>query len=168
MTDQEIDEWNASVERNEEKKEVITLKNGNYTNVSFSIGVEADLNAQTEDDFTNRDATDPLSMQNPAMHWNWNSGYKFLRIDGLVDLDGDDIAETGLAFHLGSNDLLKNVSIDLTKEVIAGRNNFAMTFDFEGLFDSVDFTTEYSTHTGNNPELANKVANNYSKAISAN
>lgn len=58
--------------------------------IGFSIGVPFELN---HDDVATADS--PLSL--PAMFWNWNAGYKFLRIDTE---SGDDAA---FRFHLGSH-----------------------------------------------------------------
>ena len=57
--------------------------------VAFSVGVPFELN---HDDV----ATAPSPLNIPAMFWNWNAGYKFMRIDLEV---GDDSA---FRFHLGS------------------------------------------------------------------
>lgn len=139
------------------------LKDGVYNKVDFFIGVNDTENAQTEEDFTTRSASDPLAVQDPAMHWNWNAGYKFLRIDGMVDTDGDGTPETANAFHIGSNPFRENLSFSIPEKV--DNNTLEFTFDLAELFSNVDLATELDTHTGNNPELARKIVDNYSKAL---
>lgn len=146
--------------------EVAEIKKGHYHNVNFFIGVDATANGQTTEDFTSRPADDPLAIQNPAMHWNWNSGYRFVRIDGKVDTDGDGTPETNMSFHLGTNALLRNLAFTAHSDLVKDHNEVEFTFDLAKLFEGVDLKTEYSTHTSNNRPLADKVADNLSKAIS--
>lgn len=56
--------------------------------LAFSIGVPFEINH-------NDVSTAPSPLNIPAMFWNWNAGYKFLR----VDIESDDSA---FRFHLGS------------------------------------------------------------------
>lgn len=142
---------------------VSDLKEGVYNKVSFFIGVDDDTNAQTEEDFTTRSSSDPLAVQDPAMHWNWNAGYKFLRADGMADVDGDGTPETPIAYHIGANDFRESLSFSIPSKVEDNTVNF--TFDLEKLFDGIDLSTELSTHTGDKPELARQIVDNYSKAM---
>ncbi len=144
----------------------VDLKPEHYHMVKFDIGVQPEANSQTEEDYTSRDASDPLAAQNPSMHWNWNSGYRFLRIDGQVDTDGDDVVDTPLAFHLGTDALLTPLSYTLHHDFEPGDNTLAFEFDIAKFFAGVDLSTEVDTHTGNNLPLAEKVASNLSSAIS--
>ena len=62
------------------------IPSGRYTGMRFTLGIKGLDNKAAIEDFP---ATHPLSVQTPSMHWNWNSGYIFLRMDGLLDIDGD-------------------------------------------------------------------------------
>ena len=134
----------------------------------FFIGVDPSANAQSETDFTSRMASDPLGMKDPSMHWNWNSGYKFIRIDGQVDIDGDDIPDTSIAYHIGSDPLLKNLSLSTTKKLYDGQSTISFVFDLNEFLASVDFqiVENQDTHTGNNLELAQLLVSNLDSAIS--
>ena len=59
---------------------------GRYTGVRFTLGVNGLDNRIAMEDAP---AGHPLAPQTPSMHWSWNSGYVFLRLDGLLDVDGD-------------------------------------------------------------------------------
>jgi uncharacterized repeat protein (TIGR04052 family) len=65
-------------------------KGGHYEKLSFTVGVPFDQNHQDA-------AAAAAPLNSTAMFWNWNGGYKFVRIDGLT---------TGLPMghnlHLGS------------------------------------------------------------------
>ena len=116
-------------------QEVTTVPAGHYHMVNFFVGVDPAINSQSEDDFTSRDAEDPLAIQFPAMHWNWNN-------------------------------MLQNVSLTAHKDVEKGSNMLHMEFDLAKLFEGVDLSTDFSTHTMNNPELAAAVRDNIPAAIS--
>lgn len=147
-------------------QEVATVPAGHYHMVNFFVGVDPATNSQSEDDFTSRDADDPLAVQFPAMHWNWNSGYRFLRIDGQVDTDGDGEVDESMAFHLGTDPMLQNVSVTAHKDVEDGSNMLHLQFDLAKLFDGIDLSADYTTHTGNNLELAAAVRDNIPAAFS--
>ncbi|MCA9555608.1 MAG: metallo-mystery pair system four-Cys motif protein [Myxococcales bacterium] len=62
---------------------------GDYTGVRFTLGVPFDKNHQEA-------ATAPAPLNLTAMFWNWNGGYKFLRVDGGA------AGIPGWRLHLGS------------------------------------------------------------------
>ena len=67
-----------------------TVPAGDYTGVTFVLGVPFELNHQ---DVTA--ASSPLNLT--SMFWSWNAGYKFFRVDGATTGQ-----PTGLFIHLGS------------------------------------------------------------------
>ena len=134
-------------------------------NMKFFVGVDPVTNAQEETDFTNRPPTDPLGIQDPSMHWSWSTGYKFLRVDGDVDLDGDGILETGVAYHLGSDAMLKQFDLTNPIELRSGDNDLIIAFDLTKFFTGVDLKAELDTHTGNNLPLAERLRDNLAIAI---
>ncbi len=65
---------------------------GDYTGVRFKVGVPFEENHQDV-------AVAPSPLNLTSMFWNWNGGYKFVRIDGRAQ-NGE--AEGGFVFHVGS------------------------------------------------------------------
>jgi uncharacterized repeat protein (TIGR04052 family) len=65
-----------------------TVPMGTYTGIRFILGVPQARNHAAAD-------TAPAPLNYTSMWWNWQGGYKFVRIDG-------DNAAEGLFFHLGS------------------------------------------------------------------
>ncbi|MBK8503095.1 MAG: hypothetical protein IPL46_13305 [Saprospiraceae bacterium] len=133
--------------------------------IQFFVGVDAATNAQTEIDFTSRTASDPLAIQDPSMHWSWVTGYKFVRVDGNLDIDNDGVADTPVAYHLGTNAMLKTFDIPTNINLKGGENNIVISFDLAKFFTTVDLNVEHDTHTGNNLPLAEKLRDNLSSAI---
>jgi hypothetical protein len=147
-------------------QELLTIETGHIHEAKFNIGIDPETNNQSTEDFTNRPADDPLSLQDPPMSWNWNTGYRFVRIDGLVDADGDGTPEEVMEFHLGLDDFLTELEYTVHEDVEKGGNMLHFQFDLAKLFDGIDLSTEYQTHTFDNMELATKFRDNLSAAIS--
>lgn len=141
---------------------------GNSTSLSFFVGVDQANNSQTETDFTNRSSDDPLGIQDPSMHWNWASGYKFFRLDGTADIDGDGSLETPIAYHIGTDNLFRSYSKNVSKTLVAGINTYTISLELAELFNNVDFQIEsnWDTHTANNPDLAKLLVDNMNNAFS--
>ena len=136
------------------------IETGHFHQFRFGVGVDPITNAMSEEDYTSLSADDPLSVQEPPMHWGWNSGYRFLRIDGLTDTNGDGTPETAMAFHLGTEDFYRVLEATIHMDVEEADNTLNLTFDLEQLFDGIDLSTDHSTHTANNLPLAEAVRDN--------
>lgn len=139
-----------------------------YSGTRIIIGVEEEQNGQIESDFTQRTAEDPLSIKDPSMHWNWNSGYKFVRFDGEVDTDDDGIVDTPIAYHLGTNALRSVIEFQHDTIPLGERiNRLSMVFNLDEFFSGVDFQIQsnWDTHTGNNLPLAQQLTANLSSTF---
>jgi hypothetical protein len=88
-----------------------------------------------------------------------------LRVDGKVDIDGDGMVETPIAYHLGSDSMLKNFDLSTAKTLKSGENNLVVSFDLAAFFEGVDLKVELDTHTGNNLPLAQRLRDNLDSAI---
>ncbi len=152
------------VSENNKSFNLAEVEEGDYT-FAYGIGIDPDNNAQTTEDFTTRPPGDPLGLQEPTMHWNWNTGYKFLRVDGMVDTDGDNVVDTAVEYHLGTNEFFTTLQgtdqISLTPE----DNAITIRFDLAGLLDGVDISTGAVTHVGDNKPMADQMLANYTKAF---
>ncbi|MCB0577829.1 MAG: hypothetical protein KDD10_00780 [Phaeodactylibacter sp.] len=151
-------------------QEVGELEKGHYHMARFFIGVDSVINSQSEQDFATRseDPNDPLGVQSPSMHWNWNSGYKFIRVDGKVDTDADGVPEQAMSFHLGKNEMLKTLQFVTHKDVEEGHDgHMHFEFDLAKAFEGIDLSQEYFTHALSSQEipLATKFRDNLGSAF---
>lgn len=141
------------------------IEEGSY-DFQFGIGVTPEINSLEEEDFTTRPTGDPLGVQNPSMHWSWNSGYKFLRIDGMVDTDADGVPDQAIEYHLGSNNFFALLNapqkLDLTEE----NNTITIRFDLEEFLKEVDLSNGQVTHVMDNKPMADQLFINYPSAFS--
>ncbi len=102
-------------------------------------------------------------------HWNWTMGYKFLVIEGAVDVDGngtfEDIPEETMSIHCGFNDNLKRIELD-TDQMI-DKENFEMhlEFDVAKFFENYDLANNLFSRPNNNPAAATAVMNNVQNAF---
>lgn len=82
------------------------VKSADYVNVSFGIGVPAELNSMAPSDFL---SSNDLSL---GEHWpGWNS-YIFCKVEGRIDFDDDGVPETDFALHLGADEAFVNIELD--------------------------------------------------------
>lgn len=78
-----------------------TLPAGEYTGLRFDIGVPFQQNHVNN-------ATEPAPMNAPGMFWTWQGGYKFVRVDFLVDGDPG----TRWNVHVGSTACVSDAPVD--------------------------------------------------------
>lgn len=81
------------------------IPSANYDQITFSIGVDEVANSRT-------DQTGDLDPNND-MAWNWNSGYKFVVLEGEF-IHQSTQERTGLVFHIGNNQNYATVTLPLS------------------------------------------------------
>ncbi|MEO0470725.1 MAG: MbnP family protein [Bacteroidota bacterium] len=101
----------------------------------------------------------PLGRKTPPMHWNQTAGYIFLRIDGIADIDSDGEFDTGITYQIGTDALRKEVRLALDETPDSDVFSVSLKFDLQKIFENVNLSEELSTETLNEPELAERIAN---------
>lgn len=141
----------------------IELPSGDYNNFEFLVGLDSLTN---HGDPSLYGEGHPLSSFN-SMHWDWAQGYKFLLIDGKIDSDSDNVPEQLFAYHIGNDDYKREVSLSTPISISAGAttelNIYVNVKDF---FVDVDMINDNFTHSTDNFDLVEKIADNYSNAFS--
>lgn len=138
------------------------VPSGDYQSIKFDIGVDS---ARNHSDPSTYAVSHPLYPQSPSMHWSWNSGYIFLKIEGQIDttatLTGPSV---DYEYHIGLDNLKKEVSIPIVLNVDDNTQSISANIDLllgtviNGL--SLKSATDVSTHTMDNMPLANTVMTN--------
>ncbi len=107
---------------------------GDYTGLRFTVGVPFDRNHANP-------LTAGAPLDDPAMHWHWRSGYKFIRA-------GVATANDGFWIHVGSagcEGTVRNISgCRFPNRVIVELDGFvpnddAVAIDLKALFDGINF-----------------------------
>lgn len=138
---------------------------GTYYGIDFSIGI-ADSATNHADPSA---ASGDLAPQSPSMHWSWNTGYIFVKIEGQY---ADSTDKTGtpvhnFAYHVGMDNMVRNVSLGHEFTVQRNVSNEVMVMvNHAAVFETIDFSQDTLTHTMNNMPLAMEVANNLVNAFS--
>ncbi len=112
-----------------------------YDQFNFSWGIDAEKN-------TSLDQTGDLDPSN-EMAWNWNTGYKFLLLEGRLTPSNQ-----GLVYHIGSNHNYKNLQVAIPQDAqIDSRTQSTMVFKvdilkaFEGV-STIDIAVNNSVMGG--------------------
>jgi hypothetical protein len=137
------------------------VPSGKYQGLRYYLGIDSITNHA---DPTVYPASDPLALQDPPMHWDWNSGYIFVQMEGLYD---STAAATGTPtspyfFHIGMDMCYRLVDLSNQPFEIISGNEFelALEANINQLLNGVNLLNENSTHTFNNVDLALKIADN--------
>jgi hypothetical protein len=140
---------------------------GSYTGVNFNIGVDSLAN---HSDPTSYASTHALSASSATFdHWSWNSGYIFVKIEGVADTT---TAMTGAVngpfeMHIGGDSFLRSLALTKGFEVpVTGEFEFAINIDWGKALDGVDLRNA-TTHTMDNMPLAMQVMGNLLMGITA-
>lgn len=146
-----------------------TIPAGNYTALRFAIGVDSTLN---HDDPATYPSSHPLSIYTGS-HWNWNTGYIFLKIEGNVDAvpNGAGTLDNAFLYHTGLDTLYREVQFNDDFTVGSGETfEYKLKLDVNRVFysasDTLNPATENFTHTTGAFELAQRVTNLFAGTFS--
>lgn len=126
------------------------------------------------DSLTNH--ADPMLAAAPlndaTMHWGWNpmAGYKFVRIEGVADTNGDntiDTSDSPFVYHLATDALYTPISFMVHADIDPGETKtYHLEVDVQQIIDGVDIANNLDTHTNNNMALAQDLMDNIALSIS--
>ncbi|MFT4032277.1 MAG: hypothetical protein QM669_07640 [Siphonobacter sp.] len=149
---------------------------GDYTSVSFVVGVDSAKSVTTIDQRTG--VLDPAKTGNESMYWEWNSGYVFVRFEGLSPAAPlNSAGNTKFEYHIGgyggrtavTANNLRTITLPLPQKITVNEETaprISITADLQKLFNStsqIKISTTYSIHT---PAAGTVVADNYKSMFS--
>lgn len=145
---------------------------GNYTGISFWVGLDSTQNANDPAQFDN---SNPLSLS-AGTFWTWNTGYRFVMLEGYYDTTQNTAGPVSSSrffnYHTGTNLLyakaeLGNASTAFT--VAEGDNyTYNLDLDLNKVFygpEDINRLQDATTHTTGNFPLADKFTQNFVKAF---
>ncbi len=138
---------------------------GEYKGFTFQFGIDS---ARNHMDPTTYSASNPLSIQSPNIHWDWNPGYIFLKLEGKVDTTAaaNGTANFDYFYHVGLDANRKTVDFSNSPFTIVSGSDKEIHFEFDLLkaLANVDMRIENATHSMGpgmeGMQLATKIANN--------
>ena len=108
------------------------------------------------------------------MHWGWNPGYIFVKIEAKADTiaDGNDIFDHNVVFHVGLDANMQTLDYANLNWLALGNDVHELQFGLDlatflqGSTQSIDLQTEYSSHSAPGQEaLTLKVMENFKEAL---
>jgi hypothetical protein len=144
----------------------------NVTKIEYSLGIPASVNTLT--DPTTYPNIHPLSVAGASgMFWTWNTGYIFYMLNGKTDLTGSTNSPLvdPLAYHCGDDTLYRTLTFNTAPIQTEIGKTYTWNFEFNARkciyneSDTMDFDTEYLTHTTGNLPLAIKAMDLYQSAF---
>lgn len=140
------------------------VANAHYHGFGFSVGVDSVANHSDPAAWASDHA---LSSNNPDhAFWSWNSGYIFIKVEGMVDTTANmsGTANAPFVYHIGMdgmrNDLMFMQHTDIDDDV-----TMTVEFDFLELFNGIDLRRNQSSHTMDNMMAVMALSNNVPNAV---
>jgi len=146
----------------------------NPASIQFGIGVPSSVNHNDPSLFPN---SNPLNIAIANdMHWDWNPGYIFFKVEAKVDtiVDGVTNCDHNLVYHVGTDTyytskIITNLNWSATSSAI---NQAWLKLDLKNFFENsgsaIDVKTEFSTHSmASQSALTEKTRQNFAASISA-
>jgi hypothetical protein len=132
---------------------------GNYSTVSFDVGVDSVSNA-----IAPSASTDTIFSHHGTDMWfgSVDKGYIFLNFSGTIDssVNKNKGPTYPFSYQIGKNSLKKTVTMPTRPFTLADGYITHVTIDYGKLFSGINIKTENKTATWDNLSLATKIANN--------
>jgi len=157
---------NAYILKNiaQEQYLVDSIPTGNYTTITFSVGVDASRNSMNPSSFA---STSALSPQTPSMWFGSTSqGYIFMNLQGYADTTA---AQNGpvnqpFSYQLGTSALLRTVTMPIHSPVFTATPNSSMFIhiiaDYGKVLRGINFKTQNTATPFTNIGVTTQIANN--------
>lgn len=139
-----------------------------FSSLTGFLGVDIENNHADPSAFP---TTSPLYIMNAQdMHWDWNPGYIFLKVEAKMDTIPDGITQLNHAvtYHVGGDEFLKSFTWQNCKWDALPSQVFrlGLVVDLYAFFNQqpnkIDWRKEFFTHSGlGQTELTQKVLDNF-------
>lgn len=147
-----------------------TVPTGNYSSISFNVGLEDATNHTLPSSYA---SGNPLGVQDPAMWFGSSSqGYMFMNVQGLSDTSATQNAPASsyvpFCYQLGTSTMLKTINMPLMSQPVSVTAKSTQSLpalihimcDYGKLLQGIDLKTQSSGSPFNNPAVATQVAAN--------
>ncbi|NVK66113.1 MAG: hypothetical protein HWE22_16095 [Flavobacteriales bacterium] len=146
---------------------------GDFPSLNGNLGVQAGINHDDPSAFPNDNV---LNISNSGdMHWGWNPGYIFVKVEAKVDTipDGTDLFDHLVTLHVGLDENLQTFSFSNINWQQTGELSYAfpLKLDMQAFLANtsqpIDLKTEFVSHSAAGQEaLSLKVIQNFNAALS--
>lgn len=142
------------------------LPEGNYQALRFALGLDSAINHSDPAQWSN---DHPLSlMRGGQMHWSWNAGYIFLKLEGRYRKSATEVGF--YSYHIGRDDLIVPYVINgLNVQGGARRANLSLEFNVANFFNTphehILADSSFFTHSSYGDSLAEVLHGNMFQLI---
>lgn len=140
---------------------------GNYTSLSFTIGVDSARNTM---EISRRTGALDVGGQARGMYWVWNSGYIFFKLEGKSPSSPDSL-KNNFAYHIGgyggfNTKTINNIrtkTIDFKKAIVSKKKTptISVSLELAAFFDNKTPIRIVENPTVMWGETSVKIADNY-------
>jgi hypothetical protein len=146
-----------------------------YTAIQGFLGVDSTKNHADPSAFP---VTSVLNIANANdMHWDWNPGYIFVKIEAKVDTipDGIPLFDHFAVFHVGTDSFIQTLDFPVVQWVKMNESTYkaSLLLDMHQFLSNgsqpIDLKNEYTSHTAAGQELTTqKVMQNFKSSLHFN
>lgn len=144
------------------------VPSGSYDGIKFDVGVDPTANLSDPSAWP---AGHALSSSSATFdHWSWNTGYRFIVMEGFVDTTAamSSSADVYFEYHIGLERSRSEVSISHPFTVAYdSEGEIHMAVDYLEFLADLDMTTDIMSHTGDDSLTAARIVNRVPTAITA-
>lgn len=136
-----------------------TCATGSYVGLGWDVGIDSVTNHGDPLLFAEGHPLSPTSPTND--HWTWNTGYVFLKMEGLADTSAamSGTLDKPWELHVATDPLLRSLSFTKAVSISQGQNQVvAVTVDWLKALSGYDFRR--SSHTTDVPSIARRAMDN--------
>jgi hypothetical protein len=151
----------------------ISKKPDSFSALQGLLGVDSSLNHLDPTAFAN---DNPLNIANAGdMHWSWNPGYIFIKVEARVDTiqDGIPLFDHYAVYHVGTDNFIQNLDFPIVNWTLIGEKSYRanMKLDLHQFLSNavqpINVKNEFMTHTAAGQEvLTLKAIQNFKSALS--
>lgn len=148
-------------------------KKSDFSSLTAYLGVDPAINHNDPSAFPNNS---PLNIANANdMHWDWNPGYIFMKVEAKVDtlVDGVNNLDHFVIFHIGTDAFIQTMNFSSVnwQTVSDHLSVLPLKLDMAKFLQNgaqtIDLKTEHTSHSAAGQEtLSLKVIQNFKDAIS--
>ena len=142
-----------------------------FGSLDANLGVQSSVNHNDPSAFPNNSMLNIVNSND--MHWGWNPGYIFVKVEAKVDTiqNGIPLFDHNVVFHIGKDENLQLLSFSNLNWQATGLDytlplKLDMALFLQNGTQTIDLKNEYSSHTAAGQEaLSMKVITNFRDAI---
>ncbi len=112
--------------------------------IDFHVGVTEDHNHADPAAWPN---DHPLAPQDPAMHWGWDAGYRFIAYEGTIYNDQGE-ASSIFEYHAVGDELRTRIVLDTEGEIIDDILTITLDADYNPIMQDIDILGNSIIHGG--------------------